>query len=66
MEEFEPSSDAGNRKRMSSSQISTLGIGYCGVRNKFRRLDLEMEEFELPRFGIGNGGVRVKFRCLEL
>ena len=32
MEEFEPSSDAWNRKWRSSSQVPTLGIGNGGVR----------------------------------
>ena len=53
MEEFEPSSDACNRKWRSSIQDPTLGIGNGGVRAKFGRLE------------IGNGGVRAKIRRLE-
>ena len=59
MEEFEPSSEAWNRKWRSSSQVLTLGIGNGRVRDKFearnrewksssqvRGLESEMEEFE--------------------
>ena len=56
MEEFEPSSDAWNRKWKSSSQV--------------RNLELGMEEFEtslrlckVPTLVIGNGRVRVKFEA---
>ena len=39
-----------------------LGIGNGGVRDKFRGLESEMEEFEpSSRFVIGFGGVRAKF-----
>ena len=63
MEEFESNSDAWNRKLRSSSKVPLLGIGNGGVREKFRRLESGMEEFQTSsRFGIGNGGVRVKFR----
>ena len=48
MEEFEPSSDAWNRKWKSSSIV--------------RRLESGMEEFEpSSKLRIGNGGVRAKF-----
>ena len=58
MVEFEPSSDAWNREWKSSSQVPTLGIGKGGVRDKFRRLESGMEEFEASsKLGIGNGGV---------
>ena len=50
MEEFEPSSDAWNRERKSSSQV--------------RGLESEMEEFELrPTLRFGNGRVRAKFEA---
>ena len=57
-------------------QSSRIGIGYGGVRAKFRSLQSGMKEFEpsskawkrklrsssqVPMLGIGNGGVRVKF-----
>ena len=66
MKEFEPSSDAWNRKWRSSSHVPTLRIGNGGVRAKFRRLESGMEEFEQSsRFGIGNGADRTKFQLLE-
>ena len=52
MEEFEPSSDAWNRKLNGSSQVQCLESG--------------MEEFEQSsKLGIGNGEVRAQFRRLE-
>ena len=58
MEKFESNSEAWNREWKSSSQVRGFGIGNGGVRAKFRRLVLGMEEFEpSSMFGIGNGGV---------
>ena len=39
MEEFEPSSDAWNRKCRSSNQVPTPGIGNGRVRDKFQSLE---------------------------
>ena len=45
MEEFEPISDAWNRKWRSLNQVPMPGIGIGRVREKFRILESGMEEF---------------------
>ena len=63
MEEFDPCSDAWNRKWRSSSQVPTLGIGNGGVPSQVRCFDSGMEEFaQVPTIVIG---VRAKFQSLE-
>ena len=79
MEEFEPSSDAWNRERKSSSEVRGLESETEEIEPSFdalnrerkssrqvRSLELGMEEFEPSlMLRIGYGGVRDKFQRLE-